>query len=83
MLLIYQKINDYDYNQKYIEEGASIPQGWTANLDELDIKKVPSETELLKEENELLKKKIEKQEEDITNTQMALAGVFEMVENLV
>jgi flagellar capping protein FliD len=89
LVSIYKKENN-ELLQKIINQGEEVPFGWTTNLDDLDFEKEPSEIELLKEENKLLKEKIEKQEkdiekqtEDITNTQMALADVFEMLENLV
>lgn len=81
LIAIYRKIEN-GVRQQFINQGEEVPTGWTTNLDELDFEKEPSEIELLKEENKLLKKKIEKQEEDITNTQMAITDIFEMVENL-
>lgn len=79
---IYKKKED-GFEQQFINQGEKVPVGWTANLDELDLEKELSEMELIKEENKLLKKKIDQQAEEITDTQMALAGVYEMVENLV
>lgn len=42
-----------------------------------------SETELLKKENEELKAQMNQTKEDVTNTQIALTEVFELIENLV
>ena len=83
MLKAIYKKREKGFEQQFIKQGEEVPAGWTTNLDELDFEKEPSEMELIKEENKLLKRKIEKQEEDITNTQMAITDIFEMVENLV
>lgn len=82
MLIPIYKKTETSFQQQFINQGEDVPIGWTTNLDELDFEKEPSEMELIKEENKLLRTKIEKQEEDITNTQMAITDIFEMVEKL-
>lgn len=49
----------------------------------LQEKDSPTEIEQLKQENIELKETLEKTKEDVTNTQVALTEVFELIETLV
>lgn len=49
----------------------------------LQEKESPTEMEQLKLENKELKQALEKTKEDVTNTQVALTEVFELIETLV
>lgn len=70
MFVIYKKVEENGevfIKQQFINEGDEIPEGWT--LEKPDIDEKPFEIELI--ENEL------------TNTQLALTEVFEMLEELL
>jgi len=55
MKLIFIKINDFEYKQKYIEDSEAIPEGWIANSNELNLKQIPNELDVIKLENTQLK----------------------------
>lgn len=59
MKLVYKKTADDDYTQKYIEDEESVPDGWTDDVTSLDIQIQLSETDILKQENEELKMRLD------------------------
>lgn len=59
MKLVYKKVSEDDYAQKYIEDGESVPDGWTDDVTSLNIQIPLSETDILKQENEELKMRLD------------------------
>lgn len=82
-IIIYTKENEYEYKTKVISSEEQIPSGWVDDPKKLGLKVKQSEFSRLTNENKLLSEKVEKQEEDITNTQMAITDIFEMIESVV
>lgn len=50
MKLVYQKINEYDYIQKYIEDDESIPVRWSDTPPEIESDNQPSLQEILEKQ---------------------------------